>query len=429
MVRLQTTVIALALLMSVLWGSIAVLAQEPTPAQYISLKECLIIAKKNQIDLLRGQQSLLSAKAKVIQQKSTCFPQATMSYNPISINGTSGGKGLGSQSSGTGASLTITQNIYDGGLREAQLKAANYNTTQSEASLQRSEQTVVYNVTSAYYTALRARHLADVSDAKVKALEEQRKMVHARIDAGDAAKSDELPILSQLANARVDVLTAKNTIRTAVIQLQSAMGLPAQHTFEIADVTMPEQVEAAKDMDSYVKEALLNRPDINGTSAGLNAAKMAVKTAKINMLPRLVSDGQYSLDTGGGTTSNWTVGVGIAYNLFDGSHDKAVYQSARAEQTIAEQEAVQLAKDIAAQVQEAYLNLTSAQERIAAAQLSAQASQQNLDVQQERYKEGLATPLDLLNAETDLATAQNTAIGACYDYYTAKAQLDYAIGK
>ena len=61
--------------------------------------------------------------------------------------------------------------------------------------------------------------------------------------------------------------------------------------------------------------------------------------------------------------------------------------------------------------------------------VSLQAAQKNYDAQQDRYKQGLAIPLDLLNAQVDVATAQSNAIQARYDYYTSYAQLEYAIGK
>ncbi|OPZ84025.1 MAG: Outer membrane efflux protein [bacterium ADurb.Bin429] len=79
-------------------------------------------------------------------------------------------------------------------------------------------------------------------------------------------------------------------------------------------------------------------------------------------------------------------------------------------------------------MEEAYLNLESARERLAASDLSLKAAQKNFDVQQDRYKQGFAIPLDLLNAQVEVATAQSNAVQARYDYYTSYAQLEYAIG-
>jgi outer membrane protein TolC len=89
----------------------------------------------------------------------------------------------------------------------------------------------------------------------------------------------------------------------------------------------------------------------------------------------------------------------------------------------------QLQKDIAAEVREAILNQENAAQRLEATQASLKAANKNAEVQEEKYKQGLAIPLDLLNAQVAAATAQTDAVQALYDYYTSVAQLQLAIGK
>jgi hypothetical protein len=91
---------------------------------------------------------------------------------------------------------------------------------QYDATLIRTQQTVVDTVTKAYLELLRAQGLADVANQRVVYIEGQQKMIKARVEAGDAAEVDVFPIDAQLANAHVDQLTAKNTVRTSAIQLQ-----------------------------------------------------------------------------------------------------------------------------------------------------------------------------------------------------------------
>lgn len=410
----------LSILLAALLAGGALRAQQP--AAPLSLADCLALARTHQVDLLTGRQRLVGAQANVTQARSSYYPQASATWTPLA---TSGGTGKGLAQTGIG--LTIRQTFFDGGLREEGVKSARAGLAQSEASLQRSAQTVTFNVTSAYYSALRQQHLAAVAEAKVKSLEGQLTLVRARIEAGDAARAEELPIKAQLANAIVDQLTGRNAIRTALVSLQSAIGLPARDDFAIQDVGAPIPGEAG-DLDGYVKAALAARPDLAASQAARAAAQSSVKTARINLQPRLVSDGQYNFSTLGSDSSTWAVNAGVACDLFDGQRNRAALASAKAGAVSAALEDAQLRKDIAAQVQQAWLNLTNARERIAAAALGAEAAQSNFDAQSARYTEGLATPLDLVNAQVDLATAQNNAVGAQYDYYVAQAQLDYALG-
>ena len=158
--------------------------------------------------------------------------------------------------------------------------------------------------------------------------------------------------------------------------------------------------------------------------------RASVRSAKINLWPRPVITGQYQRQISGGfTSSGGQVMGGFAFDLFNGGANRAAYQEAKAQQLNAEQREKQIYKDIQVQVEEAYLNLTSSKDRLAASETSLAASQKNYDVQKERYNQGLAITLDLLNAELQLTTAQTNEVQARYDYYTAISQMEYAVGK
>jgi outer membrane protein TolC len=187
-------------------------------------------------------------------------------------------------------------------------------------------------------------------------------------------------------------LAAKNAVRTAAISLQQAMGLPPQAEFPIQDVTVATDA-AVPALDDCLAQAKTLRPDVRGVKAGVDSAKTSVKTAKIEMYPRTVVTGELNQDFTGQSDRTIAVSAGLAFDLFNGGNNKAVYDEARANLAGAEIRAAQLDKDIAAQVQTAYLNLTDAQERMKASEFSVKSAQRNLDVQQERYQQGMAIPL------------------------------------
>ena len=120
---------------------------------------------------------------------------------------------------------------------------------------------------------------------------------------------------------------------------------------------------------------------------------------------------------------------GIVFDIFNGSANRAAYREARAGEANSEAQERQIARDIRAQVEEAYLNLTNARERMAASDVSLEAANNNYLAQKERYAQELGTTLDLLNAEVQVVTAQSDEVQARYDYYIAIAQMDYAVGR
>ena len=398
----------------------------PVPAQEapapLSLQQCIDIALDAQSDVLQGARGVDAAAARQVQAKSGYYPQITVGATSRVLE--SGMPRAGDRTSGT---LTITQNLYDGGLREARVSQAKSGLAQNTAGLERTRQTVTFNVAKSYLALLRAHRLAEVSASQLTYIQGQLDMVKARVQAGDAAEVDVIPIEAQLANAQVDQLAAKNAVRTTAIALQQAMGLPPRTEFPIQDVTV--QAEAAiPALDDCLAQAKSARPDVRQLKAGMDSAKASVKTAKIELSPRPVVNGELDQHFTGQSDRTVSINAGFAFDLFDGGSNRAAYDEAKANLAGAEIRAVQLDKDIAAQVQTAYLNLTDARERMDASAFSLKSAQRNLDVQQERYRQGMAIPLDLLNAQVTLTTANSNAVQARYDYYTALAQLDYAMG-
>lgn len=396
-------------------------AEEPTPAGPLTLKDCVTLAAQRQTTILQGENSIVGANARVTQAKGAYYPTVGLQQSTVLAES---GRQTGQRN---GTSLTVTENFFDGGLREANIHGAKANAAQNRFSLERTRQTVEFSVTRDYFAVLRAQHLAEVQQARVKYLEENLAVVQGRVQAGDAAEVDALPVQAQLANARVDLLAANNAIRTAMVSLQQTIGLAPSRTFAIQDITTPPAITLAA-LDDYLAAALGKRPDIGETQAGVQSAQASVKSAKITMQPRLVVNGSFDQPIGSSDPNATVITGGIAYDLFNGGRNKAAYREAQANLSTAALRAQQITRDIQADVESAYLNLTSAKERLAASDLSLQAAQKNFDAQQDRYKQGLAIPLDLLNAQVDVATAQSNAVQARYDYYTSYAQLEYAIG-
>jgi len=89
----------------------------------------------------------------------------------------------------------------------------------------------------------------------------------------------------------------------------------------------------------------------------------------------------------------------------------------------------QLRKDIATEVEEAYLNLINALERLEASKSNVMLAQKNLEVAKAKYQEGLGIPIEITTAEVAYADAQTQNAEALYDSYVARAQLEKAMGR
>jgi len=392
----------------------------------LSLSDCVKIALANQSGILTGQNSIISAKARETQAKSGYYPQ--VSAQRSATHSEASASGVGVSATNDSGTVTVNQNIYDGGLRAANVSGAKAVVVQSEYDLLRTQQTTVFNVTSGFYSLLNAQSLQAVQEQQVKYLQEQEDLVNAQVKLGAAAEVDTLPIEAQLANAQYNLLSAKNRVETAAVQLQSAMGLAPQQDFAVLETDLPDADKEINTMDYYTKEALAARPEIVKAEAAVTGARSSVKSAHISLYPTPSINAGYGKSLMQGSDYTYTLSGGFVFDLFDGGNNRAAYKSARAGLSTAEINAEQTQKDVQADVNQAYLNLSSSKEQMVAADVGLKAAQKNFDVQEARYKQGLATPLDLLNAQVQLVTAQSNQAQSRYGYYTSLAQLEYATG-
>ncbi len=408
-----------------------------SPPKPLSLAECLEIAERNQEDLLTAQNNLAIAGSRLSRAKGDYYPQVSLRNTafviddkdaaPSAVVGSGLWGAMGSRSD-TGTALTVTQNFFDGGLRETTVQGARYGVDRNRAALTRMWQTTVFGVTRAYYDLLRAERLAEVSRENVKYNEALREQILAQAEAGEVAPVDVYPVEAQLANARVDLLTAENTARNSALALQAAMGVLPQTGFAIEDVDGEPSITPLPPKE-HVDLALQARADLAAVRADRSAAAASVKSARISIYPRPVITGTYQKDISGGITSDLTeITGGVVFDLFDGGANQATLREAKASEDNARLQIIQTERSIRTQVEEAYINLTNAQERLKASTVSLEASTKNFEAQKERYINGLANTLDLLNAEVQLVTARSSEVRARYDYYTAVAQLEYAVG-
>ncbi|MDH7601362.1 MAG: TolC family protein [Armatimonadota bacterium] len=399
-------------------------AQQGETNKRWSLEECINSALQNQVDVLIARNQVIRAQAQYSKALSNYFPQVRVEN--IAFTGGSA-SGVLSQTT-TGTAVSVAQNLFDGGLREASVSAARYGVRSSEAQRKRVEQTIVYNVTRAYFELLRAKRLAEVARKNVEYNEALFSQVQAMVEKGEAAAVDLLPVKAQLANARVSLVAAENQVRTAAIELQNQMGFAPRSDFDVAEPTAPVEFQV-QSLDAYISAALQIRPDVLQRAADLQAARAQRTSARISLYPRPYVTAEYQHRVSGGyrESASQIIG-GFVFDVFNGGANQAAYREAEIQFRNAQLEAQQIEKDIRAEVEEAYLNLTSAKERLVASEVSLEAATENYEAQKERYAQGSGTTLDMLNAEVQLVTAQTGQVQAQYDYYVAIAQLKYATG-
>ena len=321
--------------------------------------------------------------------------------------------------------------LYDAGQIGRRIKDAKLSEQGANEGGQRTRQELIFNVVKAYTNELLARESTRVGEAAVKTAQSDLHQAQTRQEQGQAVPSDLLSAQVQLAQAQEDLLQAQNAVDLAHAALNVAMGLPEDAATTI-ETGLKECSFDAGTISDRQQRALKDRPDLREAGLGVQHADNGKRMARAEFLPKVNAfssweeDNQTFLNHGG---NNWTVGASLNFNIFDGGANRARLAAARYRQIQAQAQFVQMTADVKLQVREAYLNLTTAQQRVNVSRQAQSQAEESLRIVQNRYEAGLATITDLLQVETANSSAQKNYLNALFDYRLSFAALELATGE
>jgi outer membrane protein TolC len=327
--------------------------------------------------------------------------------------------------------FTAAVPLYDAGQTGHRIKDAKLSAQSAGETGARTRQEVIFKVVKAYTDELLARQNVRVAEAAVKSAQSDLHRSEARQEQGQAVPSDLLSAQVQLAQAQEDLLQAQNAVDLAHAALNVAMGLSEDAATSVASQLAESTFDAGALTDRQ-QLALKNRPDLREAGLGAERAANDSRMARAEFLPKVNAFGSWEEDnqtflTRGG--NNWTAGVALNFNVFDGGANRARLAAARYRQTQAQAQVAQMAADVKLQVREAYLNLATAQQRVEVSRRAQSEAEESLRIIQNRYEAGLATITDLLQVETAHTSAQKNYLNALFDYRLSYAALELATGE
>ena len=288
---------------------------------------------------------------------------------------------------------------------------------------------VVLRTARAYYDYIGFRALLA---AQRTTLEEQKVNLAAAEDrrrVGVATIADVLQARTAVSQALLTVQTTEGVVRTARGALATAAGFPATTDLD-AEALIGRHgdiAEVADSVDTLVKHALDNRPDLAAAQATYAAAQQRTRVVKSARLPSISASGSAGrniiLSTGGGGGNFYSLGFSLAVPLFNGFSWEYNTREAEALAEVESARTASLAQQVTYQVFAAYEAQRTATQRVrTSAELLASATA-SAEAALARYKEGVGGLIDLLAAENALADARAQQIQAHLQWYSALVQL------
>lgn len=332
--------------------------------------------------------------------------------------------------------LSIRQTVFDGGLSYSNLRSSAYAEDASRETFRSARQSLVFNVKSAYFSALKAKRLLEVQQDVVKRGEEQLKIAQARYDLGSASLSDVLKAKVAFANDQLSLISAANGYETALANLNSTIGEDVNDSLELTEeLAQPESLSLG--YGEALAKAEQNHPDLIAAQKNLDASGWGLQSSRAGLYPSL------SLNAGYGWNNRdfsrvgslfdrdyqWQFGFSIGYNLFDRFSTYQSIKVAQARNANARQSFLQTRSQVALEVKQAFLDLGQAKQKLDVTNQQAQSAEEDLNIVQEKYNLGAATILELLDAQVSYKQAKSDQVQALFDYNLATARLKKSIGE
>src|SRR5271157_184097 len=438
-------------LVAIVCSSLLAGAQSPAPSpQNLTLQEAVRVALEKNPTVQAAVAYAQAVHEGIAEAKAARLPRVdfsegfTRGNNPVYVFGgllterqfTAGDFGLNFLNTLPPLDIFRTQftaslPLYDAGQTGRRIKDAKLIAQGAGETGQRTRQEVIFNVVKAYTEELLARENVRVAEAAIKSAQSDLQRAEARQEEGQAVPSDLLSAQVQLAQAKEDLLQAQNAVDLAHAALNVAMGLPEDAATTIESGLKEFNLEAGA-LAERQQHALKSRPDLREADLGVERAANGQHMVRAEFLPKVNAfssweeDNQTFLTRGG---NNWTAGVSLNFNVFDGGANRARLAAAHYRQSQAQAQVAQMAATVKLQVREAYLNLTTAQQRVKVLRQAQSEAEESLRIIQNRYEASLASITDLLQVETAHTRAQKNYLNALFDYRLSYAALELATGE
>jgi len=400
----------LGILGLVLSWSLAALAAEPW-----TLDRALHQALSANPDARLAQQRIVAAQAGLDQANAAFWPRLqfqssyTGSDNPMLAFGSILNQRAYSSSlnfndvpsvDDLNARGLVTVPLYAGGQNVAARKAAGANTDAARQDNAAVRNALGFEVSRAFYTVLKTRQFIRAAEAGVNSFEASLAVAQKRLDGGTLLKSGVLDIQVRLAQAREELVRARNANALAVRALRNLLGIESGE-FDVADTAPPTQAPDSGDFSG--------RPELAAARHRERAAQEQVSAARGGYLPRVNAFGSVDYDYGwnyehGG--GSYTAGAMLQWDLWDGKLTRAKVHEANANLESAREEERKLRLALDLEAEQGRLDLKAANERLSVTdQVVAQAAE-SASLTRARFEQELTLPKDLIDAETALVTAR-----------------------
>ena len=326
--------------------------------------------------------------------------------------------------------IEASYDLFRGGAKIFELIRARAEVESSVASEVQARFGAAFVTESNFYDVLAERELLRVASDRLGRAEEQLAVARARVVSGAAVRTDSLQLLLEVTRASVDLLRQRASLKVARFQLGRRVGVAGPVDALLLQPIVSPELPISE--DSAVAEALANGPDLRRAFADEKAAGAMLKATQGAYLPQVSLFG--SIQAFGESflplvTSRTVWGLRVSLPIWNNGQREIAVTRATTNRDIARAVRSDTERGVRRDAIQAYEAYTTARASAELARQAVAVAQENLDVQETRYRAGATTILDLLTAQVSLSEAEAALVQSVYATRLALAGLEAILGR
>lgn len=330
--------------------------------------------------------------------------------------------------------------VYTGGRVDALIASATFDRKAADADLQTAGADVALDTARAYWALVTARESARVVEQGLTRIDAYVADVKSRQDAGFLPPNDLLSAQAQRARQSVALIQAKNATAVAQADLARLVGLDLDSTIVTTSPLLDPMVSAAAltsvSVQALTEQARGARSERDALTQRADAARQTGVAAAAAMKPQVgvaagfeesrpnarivprVDDWRHS----------WEAGISVTWQLFDGGKAKADRAAATAQATAIERRRDDFDAMLGVELRQRRFDVESGRAALDASAAGIAAATEARRVVEERFKAGVATSTDVLDAQTALLEAELERTRLAAALRLSEARLVRAVG-
>ena len=397
----------------------------------MTLERCIELALGNNPQINAAFHDILASDTRIKQVWSNYFPQLSWQTGYTRIRQLQLSDALGKNLTFNYfilGQITFQQMLYDFGVTQNQATIKRLDYEAYKTTLGATINDVIYQTKDAYYNLLLAFESKKVAEDTVNKFEMFYNQAKAFYEIGMNPKVDVTIAEVNLSNAKLQLIQADNAVNLAIARLNNIMGVPFIDQYNVQERLQYQPVDIT--FNKAVDIAREARPELKLAELKVESANQTLKLVKKSYFPTLSVEGQYQLG-GRSLTNNYGYNFGgyLNFPTVNGMLIKNEIQEARYLYDKELANARNTQNQIYLEIQNAFLTLEEKKNQMPVALLGVKQSKENYELSYGRYRVGEANPTELKDAQINYQQAQLSYYTALYQYNSAKAALEKAVGK